>query len=118
MEFLSTDDQELIESSTTDAINEWATFDADQGMCDLTHKHLYENLSGKVVSDQESQTVYSKYELPAKVETMILKNVSTSKLLPSKIVSTLSYKNIVWDAVVMKPSLASHLCSSRFYIIF
>ena len=27
---------------------------------------MYENLSGKLVSDQESQTVYSKYELSAK----------------------------------------------------
>ena len=54
-------------------------------MCDVTRKHVYENLSGKLVSDQESQTVYSKYELSAKVETMILKNeVSTSKLPPPK----------------------------------
>ena len=53
---------------------------------------MYENLSEKLVSDQESQTVYSKYELSTKVETMILKNkVSTSKLPPPKIVSTLSY---------------------------
>lgn len=72
-------------------------------MCDLTHEHVYENLSGKLVSDQESQTVYSKYKLSAKVETMILKNeVSTSKLQPPKIVSTLSYENVVRDAVLMK----------------
>lgn len=79
MEFIPTDDRELLESSTTDAINESTTFDEDQVMCDVTRKHVYENLSGKLVSDQESQTVYSKYELSAKVETMILKNeVSTS----------------------------------------
>lgn len=66
-------------------------------------KHVYENLSRKLVSEQESQTVYSKYESSAKVETMILKNeVSTSKLPPPKIVSTLSYENIVWDTVLMK----------------
>ena len=66
-------------------------------------KHVYENLSRKLVLEQESQTVYSKYESSAKVETMILKNeVSTSKLLPPKIVSTLSYENIVWDTVLMK----------------
>jgi len=87
LEFIPTDDQELLESSTTDAINESTTFDEDQVMCDVTRKHMYENLSGKLVSDQETQTVYSKYELSAKVETMILKNeVSTSKLLPPKIV--------------------------------
>ncbi|CAH3172758.1 unnamed protein product [Porites lobata] len=103
MEFTPTDDRELLESSTTDAINESTTFDEDQVMCDVTRKHVYENLSGKLVSDQESQTVYSKYELSAKVETMILKNeVSTSKLPPPKIVSTLSYENIVRDAVLMK----------------
>ena len=81
LEFIPTDDRELLESSTADAINESTTFDEDQVMRDVTSKHVYENLSGKLVSDQESQTVYSKYELSAKVETMILKNeVSTSKL--------------------------------------
>ena len=69
MEFIATDDPELLESSTTDAINESTTFDEDQVMCDVTRKHVYENLSGKLVSDQESQTVYSKYELSAKVPT-------------------------------------------------
>ena len=94
---------ELLESSTTDAINESTTFDEDQVMCDVTCKHMYENLSRKLVSDQESQTVYSKYDLSTKVEIMILKNkVSTSKLLPAKIVSNLSYENIVRDAVLMK----------------
>lgn len=69
----------------------------------MTPKHVYENLSRKLVSDQESQTAYSKYDLSAKVETMILKNkVSTLKLPPPKIVSTLSYENIVRDAVLMK----------------
>ena len=103
MEFTPTDDRVLLESSTTDAINESTTFDEDQVMCDVTCKHMYENLSRKLVSDQESQTVYSKYELSTKVEIMILKNkVSTSKLLPAKIVSNLSYENIVRDAVLMK----------------
>ena len=103
MEFTPTDDRELLESSTTDAINESTTFDEDQVMCDVKCKHVYENLSRKLVLDQETQTVYSKYELSIKVEIMILKNkVSTSKLLPAKIVSTLSYENIVRDAVLMK----------------
>ena len=58
---------ELLESGTTDAINESTTFDEDQVTRDVTRKHMYENLSVKLVSDQESQTVYSKYELSAKV---------------------------------------------------
>ena len=32
MEFIPTDDRELLESSTTDAINESTTFDEDQVM--------------------------------------------------------------------------------------
>ena len=67
MDFIPTDDRELLESSTTDAINESTTFAEDQVMCDVTRKHVYQNLSGKLVSDQEPQTVYSKYELSAKV---------------------------------------------------
>ena len=45
-EFILTDDRELLESSTTDAINELTTFDEDQVKCDVTRKHVYENLSG------------------------------------------------------------------------
>ena len=116
MDFIPTDDRELLESSTTDAINELTTFDKDQVMCDVTHKHVYENLSGKLVPDQECQTVYSKYELSAKVETMILKNeVSTSKLPPPKIVNTLSYENIVWDSVLMKHLIG--LAPSQFEVL-
>ena len=55
------------------------------------------------MSDQGSQTIYSKYELSAKVETMILKNdISTMQLQGPKIVSTLSYENIVQDIALMK----------------
>ena len=35
---------------------------------------VYENSTGKLVLDNSSQTVYSKFELSAKVATMILKN--------------------------------------------
>ena len=35
---------------------------------------VYENSTGKLVLDKSSQTVYSKFELSEKVETMILKN--------------------------------------------
>ena len=72
-------------------------------MCDVTRTHVYENTTGKLVSGQGSQTVYSKYELSAKVETMVLKNeLSSTKLQPPKIVSTLSYENIVRDPGLMK----------------
>ena len=55
------------------------------------------------MSDQGSQTIYSKYELSAKVESMILKNdVSTMQLQGPKIVSTLSYENIVQDIALVK----------------
>ena len=49
LEFIPTDDRELLESSTADAINESTTFDEDQVMRDVTRKHVYENLSGKLV---------------------------------------------------------------------
>ena len=65
--------------------------------------HVYENSTGKLVSDQGSQTLYSKYELSAKVETMILKNdVPMRTPQAPKIVSTLSYENIMRDASLMK----------------
>ena len=35
---------------------------------------MYENSTGKLVLDNSSQTVYSKFELSEKVETMTLKN--------------------------------------------
>ena len=64
---------------------------------------VYEDHTGKLVSNQGSQTVYSKYELSAKVETMIMKNeVFTTKLQAPKIVSTLSNENIVRDSALMK----------------
>ena len=71
--------------------------------CAMIDTYTYVNPSGKLVSDQGSQTIYSKYELSAEVETMILKNdVSTTQLQGPKIVSTLSYENIVQDVALMK----------------
>ena len=71
--------------------------------CAVIDTYTYVNPSGRLVSDQGSQTIYSKYELSAKVETMILKNdVSTTQLQGPKIVSTLSYENIVRDVALMK----------------
>lgn len=58
----------------------------------VTCKHVYENLSGKLLSDEVSQAVYSKYELSTKVKAMVLKNG----------VSTLPYKNIMRDVVLKK----------------
>ena len=71
--------------------------------CAEIDTYIYVNPSGKLVSDQGSQTMYSKYELSAKVDTMILKNnVFTMQLQGPKIVSTLSYENIVQDIALMK----------------
>ena len=71
--------------------------------CAEIDTYIYVNPSGNLVSDQGSQTMYSKYELSAKVETMILKNnVFTMQLQGPKIVSTLSYENIVQDVALMK----------------
>ena len=71
--------------------------------CAEIDTYIYVNPSGKLVSDQGSQTMYSKYELSAKVETMILKNnVFTMQLQGPKIVTTLSYENIVQDIALMK----------------
>ena len=55
--------------------------------------YIYVNPSGKLVSDQGSQTIHSKYELS---------DVSTTQLQGPKIVSTLSYENIVQDVALMK----------------
>ena len=71
--------------------------------CAEIDTYIYVNPSGKLVSDKGSQTMYSKYELSAKVETMILKNnVFTMQLQGPKIVNTLSYENIVQDIALMK----------------
>ena len=71
--------------------------------CAEIDTYIYVNPSGTLVSDQGSQTMYSKYELSAKVETMILKNnVFTMQLQGPKIVSTLSYENILQDIALMK----------------
>lgn len=100
---IPTVDRESLESgSTIDAIlnklNESLTNEEGNAT-----PHVYEHSTGKLVSDQGSQTLYSKYELSAKVETMILKNdVATRKSRAPTIVSTLSYENIVRDASLMK----------------
>ena len=77
---------EQIETDELDA------FQSDDELT-LKKRRVYESpVSGKKVVDQETQTVYCKYVLSAKVETMILKNeMSTSQDCKPKIVSSLSY---------------------------
>ena len=41
--------------------------------CAVIDTHICVNPSGKLVSDQGSQTIYSKFELSAKVESMVLR---------------------------------------------
>lgn len=92
----------LESGSTVDAILNKLNESLTNEECNAT-PHVYEHSTGKLVSDQGSQTLYSKYELSTKVETMILKNdVATRKPQTPTIVSTLSYENIVRDASLMK----------------
>ena len=66
--------------------------------------------------DQGCQTLYSKYELSAKVENMILKNETyTTKLQSPEIVSTLSYENVSRDPGLMKHF--SGLSTPRFELL-
>ncbi|KAK3728020.1 hypothetical protein QZH41_000115 [Actinostola sp. cb2023] len=61
--------------------------------------------TGKMVSDQESQTEYSKYMLSAKVETMVLRNEIATNMNESqavKVVSNLSYESMCNDSKLMK----------------
>ena len=97
---IPTVDRESPESGwTVDAIIDDSTIEEE---CNAM-PHMYENSTGKLVSDQGSQTLYSKYELSAKVETMILKDdVAIRTPQAPKIVSTLSYENFVQDASLMK----------------
>ncbi|PFX12819.1 hypothetical protein AWC38_SpisGene23158 [Stylophora pistillata] len=60
-----------------------------------TMPHVYENSTGKLVSDRGSQTLYSEYELSAKVETMILKNdVATRKPHAPKILMYVTFRDM------------------------
>ena len=65
-----TDDLEQLDfASKADAID-----DSGSTMNGCVVTPVYENSTGKRVLDNSSQTVYSKFKLSAKVETMILKN--------------------------------------------
>ena len=65
---------------------------------------VYESpVTGKIVLDEGTQTVFTKYILSAKVEKMISKNeASTVKDQKSKIVSSLSFVVIREDPGLMK----------------
>ena len=63
-----TDDLEQLDfTSKADAIH-------NSGSTIMVVTPVYENSTGKLVLDNSSRTVYSKFELSDKVETMILKN--------------------------------------------
>ena len=65
---VQTDDLEQLDfTSKADAIH-------NSGSTIMVVTPVYENSTGKLVLDNSSQTVYSKFELSDKVETMILKN--------------------------------------------
>ena len=62
--------------------------------------------SGKIVSDEGSQTEFCKYFLSAKVDTMILKNeaarMKSELRLTPQVVSSLSYEVISQNSALMK----------------
>ena len=64
-----------------------------------TYLPVYKSsVTGKMVLDEVTQIVFTKYMLSAKIETMILKNeVSTMKEQKSKIVSSSPYEVISED---------------------
>ena len=83
-----------------------------------TYLPVYKSsVTGKMVLDEGTQIVFTKYMLSAKVETMILKNeVSATKEQKSKIVSSSPYEVIRED-----PDLIKHffgLTASRFEVLF
>mgnify|MGYP000494810885 CR=1 FL=1 len=83
-----------------------------------TYLPVYKSsVTGKMVLDEGTQIVFTKYMLSAKVETMILKNeVSTMKEQKSKIVSSLSYEVIREDPDLMKHFVG--LTPSQFEVLF
>lgn len=69
--------------------------------------------------DEGTQTVFEKYMLSAKVETMILKNeVSTMKDQGQKIVSSLSFEVITQSPDLMKHFVGLTYPKFKFCIIF
>ena len=83
-----------------------------------TYLPVYKSsVTRKMVLDEGSQTVFTKYMLSSKVETMILKNeVSTMKEQKSKIVSSLSCELIREDPELMKHFVV--LTPSQFEVLF
>ena len=83
-----------------------------------TYLPVYKSsVTGKMVLEEGTQTVFTKYMLSAKVETMILKNeVSTMKEQKSKIVSSSPYEVIRGDPDLMKYFIG--LTASRFEVLF
>lgn len=69
-----------------------------------TYRPVYESpVTGKMVLDEGTETVFMKYMLSAKVETTILMNaVSAMKEQKSKIVSSSSYEVISEDPKLLR----------------
>ena len=75
------------------------------------------SVTGKMVLDEGTQIVLSKYMFAAKVETMILKNeVSTMKEQKSTVVSSSPYEVICEDPDLMKHFVG--LTASQFEVLF
>ena len=111
-----------LEESSREATNSTTSTEETAGETDNSQNRdvpqvPYKNpATGNLAVDQSSQTVFCKYTLSAKVDTMILRNkVALSKPQAPKIVSSLSYENIVKDSTLMKHFVG--LTSSQFEVL-
>ena len=112
-----------LEESSREATNSTTSTEETAGETDNSQNRdvpqvPYKNpATGNLVVDQSSQTVFCKYTLSAKVDTMILRNeVALSKPQAPKIVSSLSYENIVKDSTLTKHFVG--LTSSQFEVLY
>lgn len=107
-------DQSLMEATFTNSST--SAEETDNRQSHVVPKEYKNPATGNMVVDQSSQTVFCKYTLSAKVDTMILRNeVAISKPQAPKVVSNLSYENIVKDSTLMKHFVG--LTSAQFEVL-
>ncbi|CAH3175502.1 unnamed protein product [Porites lobata] len=107
-------DQSLMEATFTNSST--SAEETDNRQSHVVPKEYKNPATGNMVVDQSSQTVFCKYTLSAKVDTMILRNeVAISKPQAPKVVSNLSYENIVKDSTLMKHFVG--LTSAQFELL-
>ena len=106
--------QSLMEATFTNSST--SAEETDNRQSHVVPKEYKNPATGNMVLDQSSQTVFCKYTLSAKLDTMILRNeVAISKPQVPKVVSNLSYENIVKDSTLMKHFVG--LTSAQFEVL-